>query len=129
MMTIQEKLRALADGKVLVDDEGNEAWLDEENESEPLRYSYLRGRDEALDFETLAIDNPPWRIKEPKQTRPMTRDEILGFLANTSGIVVRCTPTDSWELPESMSFLHSFDYEWATISYEGVIGEPMRFEV
>ena len=69
-----------------------------------------------------------WQIYQEPKTRPMTWNEILGFLANTKGIVVRFD--GPWALPSTYSF--PFDgrfYEYAYIDEKGNIGEPKKFEV
>ena len=74
-----------------------------------------------------AGDTRKFRIKPKKTVRLMTRNEVLGFVANTPGIVVKVGSR-----PENLGTL-SFDseiqdYKWATITPEGVIGEWKKFE-
>lgn len=69
-----------------------------------------------------------WQILEEPKTRPMTRNEVLGFLAHNNGVVVRLY--GDWQLPERFSFGEVLDrYEYAHISEDGVIGEAKKFEI
>ena len=66
--------------------------------------------------------------EESPEKRRMTRDEILGFLANTPGVLVRYR-LGNWSLPAAMHGAESFvEYQWTTIDKDGIRGEPMEFE-
>ena len=62
--------------------------------------------------------------------RQKTREEVLGFIAHNPHIVVRVYNGD-WDSAQSFSYSkHELsEYEWATITADGVIWEPRRFEV
>ena len=76
-----------------------------------------------------------WRhckIIPKKKTRPMTNEEMRGFVANTSGIEMRHR---SWQLSEWTanssigSFRNPEDWQWRTISPTGEVGESQEFVV
>jgi len=80
-------------------------------------------------FSVLQYDHCE-EIQEPKK-RLMTRDEVLGFLANESGIVVRTNRYVEPKLPSSFAFDCVIRaYEWARISRTGeLLTDWHKFEV
>ena len=95
--------------------------------------SYIKGEqfdcDVWLHYEALDVEQPVvQRIISTPTKRPMTRNEMLGFLASTSRIVVR-TGTNEWQLPHGLSSnIDLIAHQWATIDADGNIGEPQEFE-
>jgi hypothetical protein len=69
--------------------------------------------------------------KKKSVMRFMTRNEVLGFVTNTNGIVSRTSGTGQPWVPSSCNGYHlSIDnYQWATIDNKGNIGEPQKFEI
>ena len=65
----------------------------------------------------------------PPEKHSMTRKEMLGFLANTPGLVTR-TLNSEWHLPQCYGYelIGINYYQWATIDADGNIGEPQEFE-
>ena len=87
-------------------------------------------RDGAYPAFTPWDDCLKYRIKPEPKKRLMTRDEVLGFVAHNPHIVVRIhslawLPSLNWVYPDS----DINEYEWATITERGEIGEPHKFEV
>ena len=81
--------------------------------------------------ELVFVDVPEhYRIKPDPKTRPMTRNEVLGFLTNTRGIVTKYK-NGEWQHPgvHRVPVFGSPEYVWAFITPDGVIGEPHRFEI
>ena len=67
-------------------------------------------------------------VPKPKM-RPMTRNEVLSFIAYHPHTLVKRLQ-DVWLLPAFFSFNNQLsDYEWASITEDGFIGEPRKFEV
>jgi hypothetical protein len=71
-----------------------------------------------------------YRVKPEPTKRPMTREEVLGFLANTPGIVTRYEENE-WHHPgvHRISESQLDRYWWARIDARGKIGFPHRFEI
>lgn len=69
-----------------------------------------------------------YRIKPEFKRRAMTRNEVLGFISNTAGIVIRFE-TSPWSVGGAWNYDNICAYEWATIDAKGNIGEPHKFEV
>lgn len=70
-----------------------------------------------------------WHRKPEPKMRPMTHDEILGFIAHTPNIVVNKGDSE-WVPSQYHEFIyHSSKYRWAYIDEKGNIGEPHKFEV
>ncbi|MHC1600410.1 MAG: hypothetical protein ACXQS5_06300 [Candidatus Methanospirareceae archaeon] len=68
------------------------------------------------------------RIPEPKK-RPMTRKEILGFIAWNPHIVVRIQDEPP-QVSNKFNFIRDMQmYSWAPITEAGEIGEWNKFEV
>ena len=122
-MTKREMIEAVLAGKTVVNDEGDYMVYDED-ECPPFSYKYKDGT--LVSMGNSWDDN--WHIKMPPKKRPMTREEVLGFLANTRGIVVRRQGQD-WLLGAGWAFIDLREYRWATITPDGKIGEPHAFEV
>jgi hypothetical protein len=85
------------------------------------------------DLEDTIFNGPrkSYRVKpeEPKE-RYMTREEVLGFVANYEpGLVIRDSDSNPWQLPGAYGFAeHEIHfYEWATIDRDGTVGEPHKF--
>ena len=79
-----------------------------------------------FDFQWKDFD---YRIKPVPKKRLMTRDEVLGFVANTLGIVASYSLTAP-KLASQLAFLDSIEaYTWATISPDGKLGEFQPFEI
>lgn len=125
-MTKREMIEAVLAGKTVVNVEGDYMVYDED-ECPPFRYKYKDGT--LASMGTTWDDN--WHIAMPPKKRPMTREEVLGFLANTPGIVVKNGGgANDWAIPCFWAYNVSIDgYEWATIDAKGNIGEPHAFEV
>lgn len=71
-----------------------------------------------------------YRIKPEPKRRPMTRAEVLGFVAWNPHIVVRMCGYIRWAPAQQVSFdENSESYEWAEITESGQIGEPHKFEI
>ena len=66
--------------------------------------------------------------EELTKKRIMTRNEILGFLEHTAGVVTRLNKGE-WTLHQHFCYntLPVINYQWATIDEDGVIGEPQEF--
>jgi len=78
------------------------------------------------------LDTKIWNyceeVPKPKM-RPMTRNEVLSFIAYHPHTLVKRLQ-DVWLLPAFFSFNNQLsDYEWASITEDGFIGEPRKFEV
>ena len=75
------------------------------------------------------LDGGIYRIKPEPAKRLMTRNEVLGFVAHNPHIVVRNHGT-KWDNAQKWEYNVSSDnYEWASITERGEIGEPHKFEV
>jgi len=125
----KEMLDALLAGKTLTDVQGEECYLDwDDSELGPFVYEGILGK-ESL---TAGWREPGrWSIKKGPKMRPMTRNEMLGWIAHrSSGWVVRLN-SNEFPLPVgSLSVCGSSTrYKRAPISPEGVIGEWENFEV
>ena len=94
-MTKREMIEAVLAGKTVVNDEGDSMIYDED-ECPPFSYKYKDGT--LASMGTTWDDN--WHIAMPPKKRPMTREEILGFLMNTRGIVVR-HKRGTWDHPST----------------------------
>lgn len=126
-MTKREMIVAMLEGKTLETVYKEEAyfWPDAPENKSPFRY-VADGNDEPME-----VWSHDWRIREEPVVLPMTRDEVLGFIAHAPGIVVRfkksrwesastwCWKEDESDIPVS---------EWATITPDGKIGEPHAFD-
>lgn len=75
------------------------------------------------------LDDTDYRIKPEPKRRPMTREEMLGFVAHHPHIVVREFAEGAWMSAQCLGFSHPANYKWATITESGEIGEPQKFEV
>ena len=88
------------------------------------------GDDEQKYHRDCIFECATWAHYEDIPTnRPMTRKEMLGFLANTPGLVTR-TLNSEWHLPQCYGYelIGINHYQWATIDADGNIGEPQEFE-
>ncbi len=70
----------------------------------------------------------PGHYRVKPEVRYMTREEVLGFLASHTRIVVRYTD-GLWQLPGThrIATEQIDNYEWAYIGENGDIGEPRKF--
>ena len=80
-----------------------------------------------------AFNTVSWDYSKPipeKKYRPMTNDEMRGFVANTSGVEYRHKSwgDDYWE-PRLITSGNPGDWLWRTISPTGEVGEPQEFVV
>lgn len=127
-MTKREMIEAMLAGKKLITSYGSIAYFDESKSGHCFMF---QSNDHDRPPEPLmAWESNDWKIQEDPKKRPMTRDEVLGFLANNPYIVVRMD-NDSWSLSGQFYF-HPENIEvceWATILRDGKIGEPHKFEV
>lgn len=122
-MNREEAIRAMLDGKKVNREYWGELFI---------YYNINRGVFESSQGEGVNVNDltdSGWKIVPERKKRPMTRNEVLGFLANTSGIVVRIHK-DEWRNSGYFYFDAKIkDYEYAYIDEKGNIGEPMKFEV
>lgn len=121
-MTNKEKMQAMLDGKVLecVDADGDRwtGWYDEEKDDFVEK---MDGVEESSPFIILK----GWQL--PHEPRPMTREEVLGFVTNTPGVVIRVTGGELVPA-QAVEFIYPVaNYQWATIDKDGNIGEPREF--
>jgi len=108
-------------GKTLYNSVGDKAWWSNDG-------GFNRKRSDSVFVLSMTGDawDDDWEIKpEPLF---MTRDEVLGFLAHTPGIVVRYKGSTKWA-PSGMLGFHNDirDYEYATVDLDGNYGEPQEF--
>ena len=121
-MTKREMAEAMLAGKTLVAKDliYTAKWTDEHG----FTFVYGDGTSETMK-RGWDMD---WTIQP--EPRYMTRDEVLGFLANTPGIVVRYRH-GNWVpkgyLPLSGPEVSKGDYEYATVDLDGNIGTPQEF--
>jgi len=105
----------------------------------PIMAAYAEGKEIEARIngrDWLSIDEPDfngtnmeYRIKPEPSKRLMTRNEVLGFVAHNPHIVVRNHGT-KWDNAQKWEYNVSSDnYEWASITERGEIGEPHKFEV
>lgn len=127
-MTQKEMIEAMLAGKTLVRDDGNyKCWFDPDHEDGPFIFQNGNNETECM---LNAWNLTDWKIQEEPKKRPMTRDEVLGFVTNTLGIVVMCKDDADSVGPWSFNYLSAIDrYRWAYITKDGKIGEWHRFEV
>jgi hypothetical protein len=108
-----EVMKAYAEGKVIQCNSGDGNWRDNSSDLE-------------FGFDWLHFD---YRIKPTPKKRLMTREEVLGFVANTPGIVASGTPY-GFALANQFDYMNSIEqYKWATISPDGKLGEFQLFEI
>lgn len=127
-MNREEAIRAMLDGKrVTCNAEDSYCYYDD-SKSRPFRYVVLcDGHNEEM---ALIWSEEKWELyEEPKpKKRYMTREEVLGFVCNTPGIVIRYQE-GRWEYPGEWSYIDIKDYEYAYIDKSGNIGKPHKFMV
>lgn len=85
-----------------------------------------------IQYEPIFTGKGDYRIKPESKRRLMTREEVLGFIANTKGIVTRFGhgSRSSWAIPDfGLNYDHIDEYEWAEITKSGQIGDPRKFYV
>ena len=125
-MTIREMIDAMLAGKTLIRPNGVTAYYDpDDTDFGPWVYVGL-----AKAPMVGAWYYTYWSIKTEPTKRLMTREEAIGFCANTPGSVVRID-VGGWSLPEAFLFSeHMYSYAWAIIDIKGrVIDGPNKFEV
>jgi len=124
-MTIREMIDAMLAGETLIRPNGVTAYYDpDDTDFGPWVYvGWGKAR------MVVAWYYTDWSIKPEPKKRPMTREEIIGFCANTPGIVVRFDKGD-WVLPRMISFSEDpSEYDWTTVDIHGHYGEPHKFDV
>ena len=125
-MTIREMIDAMLAGKTLIRPNGTIAYYDPDDEDcGPWVYILLeKTRMGGAWYYT------DWSIKQEPKKRFMTCKEVIGFCANTRGIVVRYDE-EEWLFPERFVFSEHIDhYEWAIMDIKGrIIDGPHKFEV
>ena len=123
-MTKKEMAEAMLAGKTLVTPYGSIAYYDE-GLAPPFRFRGF-GDDASAPLVSWTRD---WTIKPEHKKRPMTREEVMGFLTNTPGVVARLCE-GPWSFIAAFDFDGAIqDYQWAIITFDGKIGEPHAFEV
>ena len=125
----KEMLDALLAGKTLTDVQGEECYLEWDNsEFGPFVYAGF-SRKERL---TAGWKEPGrWSVKKGPKMRPMTRNEVLGWVAHhPEGWVVRFDDGNPYPLSFFTYDAYELkDYKRAQISPEGVIDKWENFEV
>ena len=74
-------------------------------------------------------NNGPYRIAPEPHKRPMTRDEVLNFLAEHPNALVQYRDEDLWYFPST--FVYDVDtscYSYCLVT-NGVRSEPRKFEI
>ena len=121
-MTKREMLEAVLAGEILVRTKNPDDKLIFDEQEGFIYHNGFEWQPAAVGV----VNWEDWTIKE--EPRYMTRDEVLGFLANTPGIVVRHKDNVMWRLPGRPIFDNPIEeYEYATIDCDGNYGEPQEF--
>jgi len=125
-MTIREMIDAMLAGKTLIRPNGATAYYDPDNET-CVPWVYV-GASQSLVSNAWYYKD--WSIKPEPTKRFMTCKEVIGFCANTRGIVVRYDE-EEWLFPERFVFSEHIDYyDWAIMDIKGrIIDGPYKFEV
>lgn len=127
MIAKKELLDGLMQGKIRTDGDSR-CYYAIDHEHGPFIFERVGQHARRMNdsWEIACDDN--WYWEEPKKTRPMTRDEVLHFVANTQGIVIRYMG-EEWDLPSRYSLRFDMTmYEWSYSSPTGEY-EPHKFEV
>ena len=61
MMSLEEKYKAMLEGKVLIDDQGNRMWFDQ---AKGFRVSYRAGGSQEAVTSWVCNETPPWRVED-----------------------------------------------------------------
>jgi hypothetical protein len=122
-------VEAMLAGKTLVDTAGREATYDPDHEEGP--FAATRVTDGVKVRMLSGWGQQDWQIKPEPKRRLMIRDEMLGFLANTPGVEMRCTNGKLWRLPSWFSLNEDVaQYEYKIVDLQGnTIKGPCWFEV
>ena len=82
-----------------------------------------------IDEESRWLDACLDRIAPESRRRPMTRDEVLNFLAERPNVLVKYSDGDLWYFPST--FVYGVDtscYSYCLVT-NGVRSEPRKFEI
>ena len=78
------------------------------------------------DFEAV-IHTKEVYLEDPNEQELMTREQVMGFLANESGILVRHEES-SWMMPSYYIFEKIDNFEWVKVDIDGnFLTEPSKF--
>jgi len=124
-MTIHEMIDAMLAGKTLIRPNGVTAYYDPDD-TDFGPWVYVGGGKARM---VAAWYYTEWAIKPEPTKRFMTCKEVIGFCANTRGIVVRYDE-EEWLFPERFVFSEHIDhYDWAIVDINGrIIDGPHKFE-
>lgn len=121
--TIKEMREAMEASSILKFENGCSGFFDDNHNYGPFVYLTPTGKASRMDGAwTLACI-----ILPKKETRYMTQAEVIAFVVNTPGCVVRMKGDFHWSVSGLASYRKSEDLEWTTCTIDGIYGDPHEF--